>query len=59
MTERYKLTKHLSGGNRRKLSLGMALVGGSRVVFLDEPSSGMDPVTRRYIWDILEKVKGE
>lgn len=56
-SERKKLTKNLSGGNKRKLSLGMALVGNSKVVFLDEPSSGMDPVNRRSIWSILEKIK--
>jgi len=55
--ERKKFTKNLSGGNKRKLSLGMALIGGSKVIFLDEPSSGLDPVSRRMIWDILEKVK--
>lgn len=57
--ERKKLSMHLSGGNKRKLSLAMALIGQSKIVFLDEPSSGMDPVSRRYIWDILEKIKNE
>lgn len=52
-TERNKLSKELSGGNKRKLSLGMALIGKSKIVFLDEPTSGMDPVTRRAIWSIL------
>jgi len=31
----------------------MALIGGSKVIFLDEPTSGMDPVSRKKIWDIL------
>jgi len=44
--EREKLAKNLSGGNKRKLSLGMALTGGSKIIFLDEPTSGMDPVSR-------------
>lgn len=59
MDERKKLIKNLSGGNKRKLSLGMALVGNSKIIFLDEPSSGMDPVNRRSIWTILEKIKNE
>lgn len=37
----------------------MALIGGSKIVFLDEPSSGLDPNSRRMIWDILEEVKNE
>ena len=44
-----------SGGNRRKLSFGIALVGSPPVVFLDEPSSGMDPVSRRHMWDIITR----
>jgi len=42
-----------SGGNKRKLSLALALIGSPKVVFLDEPSSGMDPVSRRHMWDII------
>ncbi|KAL4460035.1 hypothetical protein ABPG74_003561 [Tetrahymena malaccensis] len=53
--EREKLANNLSGGNKRKLSLGMALTGGSKIIFLDEPTSGMDPVSRQQIWKILEK----
>jgi len=52
--ERQKQVKQLSGGNKRKLSLGIALTGGAKLIFLDEPTSGMDPVSRRAIWDILE-----
>jgi len=44
-----------SGGNKRKLSLGIALVGSPAVIFLDEPSSGMDPKSRRKMWDIIMK----
>eukprot|EP00937_MAST-01D_sp_MAST-1D-sp2_P000712 g712.t1 len=42
-----------SGGNKRKLSLAVALVGKPGVVMLDEPSSGMDPGARRQMWDII------
>ena len=46
---------HLSGGQRRKLSICIALVGGSSVIFLDEPTSGMDITSRRNLWDILKR----
>ncbi len=37
----------------------MAIIGNSKVIFLDEPTSGMDPVSRRKIWDILQQLKSE
>ncbi|KAL4495193.1 hypothetical protein ABPG72_007300 [Tetrahymena utriculariae] len=55
--EKDKLAENLSGGNKRKLSLGMALVGGSKIIYLDEPTSGMDAVSRQQIWKILEQIK--
>ncbi|GAB5368462.1 hypothetical protein AAMO2058_001321300 [Amorphochlora amoebiformis] len=48
-----KPCKGYSGGNMRKLSFGIALIGGPPVVFLDEPSTGMDPVSRRFMWDLI------
>ena len=53
--QRDVLVKNLSAGNRRKLSIAISLVGGSEVIFLDEPSSGMDITSRRNLWDILKQ----
>ncbi|KAL4240689.1 ATP-binding cassette sub- A member 3 [Mactra antiquata] len=53
--KRHDQTKTLSGGMKRKLSVGIALIGGSKIVILDEPSSGMDPDARRHIWSVLQK----
>lgn len=47
----------LSGGMKRRLQLAMALVGPSRVVCCDEPTSGMDPVNRRATWDMLKAAR--
>lgn len=44
----------LSGGQKRKLSVAIALIGGSKVVFVDEPTSGVDPFSRRSIWQVLQ-----
>ncbi|XP_023369620.1 ATP-binding cassette sub-family A member 3-like [Otolemur garnettii] len=51
------LSKSLSGGMKRKLSVIIALIGGSKVVILDEPTSGMDPASRRVTWDLLQQYK--
>jgi len=48
-----------SGGNKRKLSTAIALIGNPSIVFLDEPTSGMDPGARRFLWNsILEMIRG-
>ena len=46
-----------SGGNKRKLSTAVALIGDPRIIFLDEPTTGMDPVARRQLWDTIELVR--
>jgi len=46
-----------SGGNKRRLSVAMGLIGSTKAVFLDEPSTGMDPVTRRHMWSFLEAAR--
>ena len=53
---RHKLAGRLSGGNKRKLSVAVAMIGSPPIVFLDEPSTGMDPVARRFMWDVIAKV---
>ncbi|XP_029356365.1 ATP-binding cassette sub-family A member 1 [Echeneis naucrates] len=55
--KRYEQTKNLSGGMQRKLSVAIAFVGGSKVVVLDEPTAGVDPYSRRGIWDLLLKYR--
>ncbi|KAA8517124.1 hypothetical protein F0562_017417 [Nyssa sinensis] len=47
----------LSGGMKRKLSLGIALIGNSKVIVLDEPTSGMDPYSMRLTWQLIKKIK--
>ncbi|XP_029874701.1 ATP-binding cassette sub-family A member 12 [Aquila chrysaetos chrysaetos] len=56
-SHRHKLAGSLSGGTKRKLSIAIALLGGSRVVILDEPTTGVDPCSRRSIWEIISKNK--
>ncbi|KAF9911846.1 hypothetical protein EC991_002149 [Linnemannia zychae] len=54
---RDRQVKGLSGGERRRVSIAISLLGDNRVVFLDEPSTGLDPEVRRVIWDIVNRVK--
>ncbi|MGH3195530.1 MAG: ATP-binding cassette domain-containing protein [Streptosporangiaceae bacterium] len=48
-----------SGGMKRKLDLAMTLVGGPKVIFLDEPTTGLDPRSRRTMWDIIRGLAAE
>ncbi|CAN6924227.1 unnamed protein product [Brassica oleracea] len=45
------------GGMKRRLSVAIALIGDPKLVFLDEPTTGMDPITRRHVWDIIQESK--
>ena len=49
------IAKNLSAGQRRKLSIAISLIGGSEIIFLDEPTSGMDITSRRNLWQILKR----
>jgi len=46
----------LSGGNKRKLSVAIAILGNPPIIFLDEPSNGMDPEARRFMWAVIQKI---
>ncbi|XP_037492926.1 ABC transporter A family member 1-like [Jatropha curcas] len=43
----------LSGGNKRKLSVAIAMIGDPPIVILDEPSTGMDPIAKRFMWEVI------
>lgn len=55
--KRRELSSKLSGGMKRKLSVAMAFIANSKTVILDEPTSGVDPYSRRSIWDLILKYK--
>lgn len=66
MTEMFGLSeilpqraKTLSGGQQRKLSIAMALIGEPKLLFLDEPTLGLDVLARRELWRAVEKLKGK
>ncbi len=48
-----KYTRDCSGGTNRKLSYAMAMLGSPKIVLLDEPSTGMDPRSKRFVWDTV------
>ena len=53
---RDKMSGTLSGGNKRKLSVAMAMIGNPNIIFLDEPSTGMDPKARRFMWKVISRI---
>ncbi|KAI8618695.1 P-loop containing nucleoside triphosphate hydrolase protein [Chytriomyces sp. MP71] len=55
----HSATKNLSGGERRRLSIAIAVSGSPKLVFLDEPTTGLDPDVKREIWRIIKDLKAE
>ena len=52
-----ELVGTLSGGMQRRLSVALAFIGNSKVIFVDEPTSSIDPHGRRVIWDVILKYR--
>lgn len=60
LTEKSKsYVEQLSGGQRQRFSIAAALVNQPRVLFLDEPTTGLDPQARRNLWDLIEQIKAK
>jgi ABC-2 type transport system ATP-binding protein len=56
---RHKQVKHLSGGMRRRVEIARGLIHEPRIFFLDEPTTGLDPVSRVAVWEMLQKIKSQ
>jgi len=52
-----KSVKFLSGGVKRKLSIGIALIGDARFIILDEPTANLDHYSRKQIWKVIREIK--
>lgn len=59
LEDRKEWTRRLSGGQQRRLSIAMALVSDPKILFLDEPTLGLDPHARKSVWNYIERLKGE
>jgi ABC-2 type transport system ATP-binding protein len=60
LRERHKTrSQELSGGQQQRLSLALALVNRPDIIFLDEPTTGLDPQGRRRVWDVIQQIREE
>ena len=57
LDKKYSVCKTLSGGQKRKLCIALALIGNSQLILLDEPTSGMDVLAKRALWNFLKNYK--
>ncbi|HEX6258995.1 MAG TPA: ABC transporter ATP-binding protein [Candidatus Saccharimonadales bacterium] len=58
LTEKaHSYVERLSGGQKQRFSIAAALVNTPRVLFLDEPTTGLDPQSRRHLWDLIRQIK--
>jgi ATP-binding cassette subfamily A (ABC1) protein 3 len=53
--KKHSMAGTLSGGQKRRLCVGLSMVGGNSVVYLDEPTAGLDPVSRRQLWELVQR----
>lgn len=59
LDKRNSLVKHLSGGQKQRFSMVASLVNDPEIVFLDEPTTGLDPQARRHLWDYIRQINSE
>lgn len=54
-----QMTTHLSGGQKQRLMFALSIINNPEIVFLDEPTTGLDPQSRRNLWRLIERIKGQ